>query len=73
MMMYYRAILTLKVWSPYRWFFNLYFDMVYLRNLVSLLIRERSRNCEALDCMYTLYTKKFVDTVPWPTRREKCY
>ena len=53
MMMYYRAILTPEVWEPYGWYFNLYFDMVYLRHLVWFFIRERSRNYDAYSCMHT--------------------
>ena len=69
-MFYYRVIITPKVWQPYGWYFNLYFDMVYLRHLVWFNIRERSRNYEAYSCMHT---EELGEGVPWPTRREGRY
>ena len=69
-MFYYRVIITPEVWEPYGWYFNLYFDMVYLRHLVWFFIKERSRNYEAFNCMYT---EELGETVPWPTKREGRY
>ena len=70
MFFYYRAIITPEVWEPYGWYFNEYFDMVYLRHLVWFFIREKSRNYDAFNC---IHTDELGEAIPWPTQREGRY
>ena len=64
--------MTPEVWEPYgnSGYFNLYFDMVYLRELVWPSIRNKSRNYEAFNCMHE---EELGEAVPWPSRREWKY
>ena len=54
------------MWKPYEWYYNIAFDMVYLRHLVWPFIRDKSRNYDAFNC---IHEDELGEAVPWPTQR----
>jgi hypothetical protein len=63
----FRSIITKEVWEPYGRYFNMFFDMVYLRSLVWPIIRDRSNIYDSYHCKNT---EELGVSQPWPTQRQ---
>ena len=63
----FRSIVTRDVWEPYGVYFNMFFDMVYLRHIVWPVIRSRSNIYDSYHCKNT---EEMGVSQPWPTQRQ---